>query len=120
MTATAVETVVAQLSDAGLKLSLVPTGGLAVAPASHLTAELRDLIRSSKTLLIDWLTAANDAAIHAPESPDNAVDWKELAAAYYAHHFGCPTCIAAGRGRRDGQCCNVGMVLWQAYSTCPI
>ena len=47
MPATAVETVVAQLSDAGLKLSLVPTGGLAVAPASHLTAELRDLIRSS-------------------------------------------------------------------------
>lgn len=120
MTTQAVEIVVAQLSQAGLSLALAPASGLAVAPASQLTAELRALIRSSKTLLIDWLTAANDAVIHAPESPDNAVDWKELAAAYYAHHFGCPTCIAAGRGSRYGQCCNVGMVLWQAYSTCPI
>ena len=120
MTAQTMASVVAQLSDAGLKLSLVSTGGLAVAPASHLTAELRNLIRSSKDLLIDWLTAANDAASNASGTPDNLMEWKALAAAYYAHHFGCPTCIAAGRGRRYGQCCNVGMVLWQAYSTCPI
>ena len=120
MTALAVAAIVAQLSDAGFKISLVPAGGLAVAPASHLTAELRNLIRSSKDLLIDWLTAANDAASNASGTPDNLMEWKALAAAYYAHHFGCPTCIAAGRGRRYGQCCNVGMVLWQAYSTCPI
>ena len=115
MTAQTMESVVAQLSGAGLKLSLVPTGGLAVAPASHLTAELRVLIRSSKTLLIDWLTAADDAASHTPEPPDNAVDWKVLAAAYYAHHFNCATCIAAGRGRRYGQRCGAGMALWRAY-----
>jgi hypothetical protein len=71
MTAQAVETVVAQLADAGLNLSLAPAGGLAVAPSSHLTADLRALIRSSKALLIDWLTAANDAASHAPDPPDN-------------------------------------------------
>ena len=52
MTAQTMASVVAQLSDAGLKLSLVSTGGLAVAPASHLTAELRDLIRSSKALTL--------------------------------------------------------------------
>ena len=115
MTTQAVEVVVAQLSQAGLSLALAPASGLAVAPASQLTAELRDLIRSNKTLLIDWLTAANDAAIHAPESPDTAVDWKELAAAYYAHHFNCTTCIAAGRGRRYGQRCGAGMSLWRAY-----
>ncbi|MCO5102429.1 MAG: hypothetical protein M9919_00340 [Burkholderiaceae bacterium] len=115
MTTQAVEIVVAQLSQAGLSLALAPASGLAVAPASHLTAELRDLIRSSKTLLIDWLTAANDAASHTPEPPDNAVDWKELAAAYYAHHFNCATCIAAGRGRRYGQRCGAGMALWRAY-----
>ncbi len=115
MTAQAVETVVAQLSHAGLNLSLAPAGGLAVAPSSHLTADLRDLIRSSKALLIDWLTAANDAAIHAPDPPDNPMDWKELAAAYHAHHFHCPTCIAAGRGRQYGQRCGAGMALWQAY-----
>ena len=115
MTALAVETLVAQLSHAGLNLSLALSGGLAVAPASHLTADLRDLIRSSKALLIDWLTPANDSASHAPDPPDNPLDWKELAAAYHAHHFNCPTCIAAGRGSRYGQRCGAGMALWRAY-----
>lgn len=115
MTTQAVETVVAQLSHAGLNLSLAPAGGLAVAPSSHLTADLRDLIRSSKALLIDWLTAANDGASHAPDPPDDPVNWKELAAAYHAHHFKCPTCIAAGRGCRYGQRCGAGMALWRAY-----
>jgi len=115
MTASAIETVVAQLTHAGLNLSLAPAGGLAVAPSRHLTADLRDLIRSSKALLIDWLTAANDVASHAPDPPDDPVDWKELAAAYHAHHFKCPACIAAGRGSRYGQRCGAGMALWQAY-----
>ena len=115
MSAQAVETVVAQLADAGLNLSLAPAGGLAVAPSSHLTADLRALIRSSKALLIDWLSAANDAASHAPDPPDNPLDWKELAASYHAHHFNCPTCIAAGRGSRYGQRCGAGMALWRAY-----
>ncbi len=115
MTSQTVETVVAQLAHAGLNLSLAPTGGLAVAPSSHLTADLRNLIRSSKALLIEWLTAANDTASHAPDPPDDPVDWKELAAAYHAHHFNCPTCIAAGRGSRYGQRCGAGMALWRAY-----
>ena len=115
MTALAVETVVAQLANAGLNLSLAPSGGLAVAPSSHLTADLRALIRSSKARLIDWLTAANDAASHAPDPPENPSDWKELAAAYHAHHFNCRTCIAAGRGSRYGQRCGAGMALWRLY-----
>ena len=115
MTALAVETVVAQLANAGLNLSLAPSGGLAVAPSSHLTADLRALIRSSKARLIDWLTAANDAASHAPDPPENPSDWKELAAAYHAHHFNCSTCIAAGRGSRYGQRCGAGMALWRLY-----
>ena len=115
MSAQALKTVVAQLSDAGLNLSLAPAGGLAVTPSSHLTADLRDLIRSSKAMLIDWLTAANDAASHAPDPPDNPLVWKELAAAYHAHHFNCPTCIAAGRGSRYGQRCGAGMALWRTY-----
>ena len=115
MTAQAAETVVAQLADAGLNLSLAPAGGLAVAPASHLTADLRDLIRNSKALLIDWLTAANDEASLAPDSPDNLLDWKELAEAYHVHHFNCTVCIAAGRGSRYGQRCGVGAAMWRAY-----
>lgn len=116
MTAQAAEIVVAQLSQAGLNLSLAPAGGLAVAPASHLTADLRALIRSSKAVLIAWLTAANNDASHAPEPPDNPLDWQELAAAYHTHHFNCLTCIAAGRGSRYGQRCGVGQALWFDYS----
>lgn len=115
MTALAVETVVAQLTDADLNLSLAADAGLAVSPSSHLTADLRALIRSNKALLIDWLMAANDAASQTPDSPSNHVDWNKLATAYHAHHFECPTCIAAGRGRRYGQRCRAGMVLWGAY-----
>lgn len=116
MSAQSASAIVDQLHHAGLNLSLAPAGGLAVAPASHLTADLRDLIRNSKALLIDWLTAANDASSRASDPPDNPLDWKELAAAYHAHHFNCPTCIAAGRGSQCGQRCGVGVALWRAYS----
>jgi hypothetical protein len=115
MTVHAASSVVDQLHHAGLNLSLAPTGGLAVGPSSHLTSDLRDLIRNSKALLIDWLTAANDAASHAPDPPDDPQAWRELAQAYDAHHFNCPTCIAAGRGSRYGQRCGAGMALWRAY-----
>ena len=118
MSSIAIETVVARLVDAGLTLRVAVCGGLAVAPSSHLTAELRALIRSSKALLIDWLTTANDAAGYAPEPPNNPLDWKELAAAYHAHHIGCPTCIAAGRGSQYGQRCGAGMALWRLYCDC--
>ena len=115
MTALAIETVLVQLAHAGLRLSLAPAGGLAVAPSSLLTAELCDLIRSSKAMLVDWLAAANDGASHAPDLPEAPADWKERAAAYHAHHFNCATCIAAGLGSRYGQRCSAGMALWQAY-----
>ena len=118
MTALAIETVLVQLAHAGLRLSLAPAGGLAVAPSSLLTAELCDLIRSSKAMLVDWLAAANDGASHAPDPPDAPADWKERAAVYHAHHFNCATCIAAGLGSRYGQRCSAGMALWQAYCDC--
>lgn len=110
-----VETIVGQLHGAGLNLSLARTGGLAVAPASHLTEDLRDLIRGSKAMLIDWLTAANDEASQAPTPPDDPTDWHELDAAYMTHHFNCKTCIAAGRGQRYGWRCGRGAALWTLY-----
>jgi len=99
----------------GSKARISPRWRAGSAPSSHLTADLRALIRSSKAMLIDWLTVANDAASHLPDPPDNPADWKELAAAYHAHHFNCPTCVAAGRGSRYGQRCGAGMALWRAY-----
>ena len=108
--------IVERLRGAGLNLSLAPTGGLAVAPSSNLNDDLRALIRSSKAVLIDWLTAANDAVSHAPDPPNDPLDWKELAAAYYAHHVNCRHCIAAGRGPVYGKRCSVGIALWHSYS----
>ena len=119
MAAPCASAIVDQLRGAGLNLSLAPAGGLAVAPSSHLTADLRDLIRSSKALLIDWVKAANDAgdpASEPPINPTNPTDWHALDAAYLAHHFNCPTCIAAGRGSRYGLRCGTGAALWRAYS----
>ncbi len=114
-----VQSLVETLHDAGFSLSLAPAGGLAVTPASKLTPELRDIIRSGKAQLIDWLTAANDATsqatCHAPEPPDNSLDWKELAAAYHAHHFQCKACQASGRGANYGQRCDTGLALWKRY-----
>lgn len=119
MAAPCASAIVDQLRGAGLNLSLALAGGLAVAPSSHLTADLRDLIRSSKALLIDWVKAANDAgdpASEPPINPTNPTDWHALDAAYLAHHFNCPTCIAAGRGSRYGLRCGTGAALWRAYS----
>ena len=41
---------------------------------------------------------------------------EQLAAtAYYAHHFSCLTCIAAGRGDCYGKRCELGLALWSEY-----
>jgi len=42
-----------------------------------------------------------------------------LDAAYLAHHFNCPQCIAAGRGPQYGFRCDVGAPLWLAYVGMP-
>lgn len=107
--------VVTQLAQAGLSLFLAPNGGIAVSPSSRLTEDLRDLIRSSKSMLIDWMTAANDDASHMSDLLNGPADWRTLAAAYHSHHFSCVICIAAGRGSRYGQRCGVGRALWQSY-----
>ena len=107
MPAHSASAIVERLHGAGLNLSLAPTGGLAVAPSSHLTDDLRGLIRDSKALLIDWVKATDPAI---------PIDWHALDAAYLDHHFNCPTCIAAGRGSRYGLRCGTGAALWRAYT----
>ncbi len=59
--------ILGELHDAGLSIALTPDRGLKVTPASSLTPELRDVIRASKDLLIDWLAAATEAD---PDRPD--------------------------------------------------
>ena len=73
--------VVDALHGAGLSLALTPEQALKVTPASKLTTELRDLIRASKSELIDLLArmkAANDDATPwrvtvAPGTPPDAL-----------------------------------------------
>ena len=53
-----------ELHDAGLSVSLLDSGFIAVTPASKLTDDLRALIRENKPLIIAALQAANE-----PEMP---------------------------------------------------
>ncbi len=50
-----------------------------------------------------------------PEPHADPGAWRELAAAYHAHHFNCITCQAAGRGKRYGLRCVVGSAMWRTY-----
>ena len=108
------ETIVKSLQTAGVTIVPTDDGGLLVTPASRLTPELRGMIREKKAELLKYFSvfAANDPEPGPPADP-NA--WKELVAAYHAHHFNCPTCIATGRGNRYGQRCGAGMALWRLY-----
>lgn len=54
--------------------------------------------------------------IAALQMPEPAIDWRELDRAYLAHHVGCKTCQAAGRGRTYSLRCGTGASLWVAYT----
>jgi len=109
-----VQCLVDTLHDAGFSVSLAPAGGLAVTPASKLTPELRDIIRTGKAELIRWFTQSAANEIEPPPDPST---WRELAAAYHVHHFACIICQAAGRGKQYGLRCGTGSALWTAYQT---
>jgi hypothetical protein len=106
-----VQSIFDTLHDAGLTVTLKPNGKLNVAPSRRLTDELRELVRNGRDDMLHWF--AMKAANELPEAVEPAT-WKELADAYYRHHFTCKTCIAAGQG----YClrCGVGASLWRRYS----
>lgn len=41
--------------------------------------------------------------------------WQQPRDAYYAHHFTCMTCQAAGRGAYYGERCSTGLALFTTY-----
>jgi hypothetical protein len=55
MSALPIQSTIEQLHSAGLTLSLTPERGLKIIPASGITPALRDLIRTRKAALIDYL-----------------------------------------------------------------
>jgi len=126
---------------AGVQLAVTPDGGLKVTPASAMTPEIRELLKSHKPELVDYLrnrvtpTAANDPA-PAPQDftkltrevfeeraaiaehdgglpRPHAEEMARLHTDYLVHHWGCKTCIAAGKGY--GLRCGSGAALWNAY-----
>jgi hypothetical protein len=77
------------------------------------TPDTPDFVDTREITQISQLgVAVNDQELEPQTDPNT---WRELAAAYQAHHFNCSTCIAAGRGSQYGQRCGAGMALWRAY-----
>ena len=104
-----------QAHASGVALRLVDGKVRAVGPREAVTRLLEPL-REHRDALSQALRA--DSLEPLPEAPanDGPADWHALDAAYLAHHFNCPTCIAAGRGGRYGLRCGTGASLWRDYS----
>ena len=101
-----------EAQDAGVALRMVG-GKLRAVGKLSVVQSWAPRLREHKSELIEAL-AANDTN-PPPEPPPDPNAWRELAAAYHAHHFSCPTCIAAGRGAMYGLRCGTGMALWRLY-----
>ena len=99
------DTLIRAALDAGVALKFVG-GKLKACGHVDVLRAWAPRLRENKAALIEALTA--------PPEQHATTDWKPLAALYHAHHFNCPTCIAAGRGY--GLCCGTGTALWAAYS----
>jgi hypothetical protein len=102
-----------QAQASGIELRLVGGKVKAIGPREAV-ARLIEPLRQHREVLTHALQSELQEASPATP-PADPVDWHALDAAYLAHHFNCPTCIAAGRGSRYGQRCGVGMALWRAY-----
>jgi len=101
----------------GIELRLVGGKVKAIGPREAV-ARLPVPLREHRAALADALQPEQVKPI--PSAPASAApeptDWHALDAAYLAHHFNCPTCIAAGRGTGYGLRCGTGAAFWRAYT----
>jgi hypothetical protein len=111
------QTLIRQAQASGVALRLVG-GKVKASGPREAVARLLVPLREHRAALADALQS--EPAEPLPSAPAEAApepaDWHTLDAAYLAHHFNCPTCIAAGRGSRYGLRCGTGAALWRAYS----
>lgn len=111
------QALIRQAQESGVALRLVGGKVKACGPRQSVTLWL-DRLRQHRAALVNALRAepAGPAHVQAEAAVPELASWSVLDAAYQAHHFSCPTCIAAGRGSRYGLRCGAGMALWRAYS----
>ena len=112
------QALIRQAQASGVALRLVG-GKVKASGAREAVARLLVPLREHRAALADALQA--EPIEQLPSNPEDAApgpaaDWYALEAAYQAHHFNCPTCIAAGRGSRYGLRCGTGAALWRAYT----
>jgi len=111
------QALIRQAQASGVALRLVG-GKVKASGPREAVARLLVPLREHRVALADALQAEPVETL--PSASTEAVpepaDWHALDAAYLAHHFNCPTCIAAGRGLRYGLRCGTGTALWVAYS----
>jgi hypothetical protein len=101
----------------GIELRLVGGKVKAIGPREAVVRLLVTL-RENRAELADALQP--EPVEPSPSAPADTspepTNWHTLDDAYLAHHFNCPTCIAAGRGTRYGHRCGVGAALWRLYT----
>jgi hypothetical protein len=110
------EALIRQAQASGVALRLVGGKVKAIGPREAVTRLLEPL-REHREALTQALQADFPEPLPAaPPANDGPPNWHALDAAYLAHHFNCPTCIAAGRGGRYGLRCGTGAALWRDCS----
>lgn len=111
------QALIRQAQASGVALRLVGGKVKAIGPREAVARWLVPL-REHRAALADAMQA--EPVEPPPSAPESAApepaNWHALHAAYLAHHFNCPTCIAVGRGSCYGLRCGAGAALWRAYT----
>jgi len=99
------EEILATVEAAGVIVSLTLDLNLFVQPPKVLEPLHREMLKNEKTKIVSYL--AGRIVRRTQLTVDRAVSLSRI---YYAHHFSCKFCIAAGKGY--GQRCKEGRTLW--------
>ena len=111
------DALIRQAQASGIELRLVGGKVKAIGPREAVARLLVPLREQREALANALQFRPVEPSPSAPvDTTPEPTDWHALDAAYLAHHFNCPTCIAAGRGSRYGLRCETGAALWCAYA----
>lgn len=111
------QALIRQAQASGVSLRLVG-GKVKASGPREAVARLLAPLREHRAALADALQSKLVAPLPSKlvRAATEPTKWHALDAVYFAHHFNCPTCIAAGWGSRYGLRCGTGATLWRAYT----